>query len=614
MKKTFTPITVLLCCLGFVLPPACWSAPAPDGSAQLHSHAQKTYIQDIEFTGNRHFSAARLKSVMQLKTSGILSWFTDRGEWKADLLDSDLDRLTAFYHNQGFLDAKVGPARIRRRGDGVDLRIAVVEGSRYRVAAVQISGNVLRAQPPLSARLQVKAGEVFRERQLRHDVETLTEFYQNRSYAEVQVQPWIKQDHRGHTVSLVYAIRPGQTVHIGRISISGNTRTDDSVIRRQLLLAEGDPYSAAKLQQSVKNLRQLDCLKDATIVPAPDNPPGIMNLQVRVEEKAPVKLMVSGGYSSDDGAFGSAQIVMPNAFGGGQYLGLRAYLAQEAQQYILSYTDPWLFGAAAGGGFDVYNWNRQYTDFTQDATGFRLRSSLAFGRWSTLDLYYTLENAKVSDVAPDASPILTDQEGRQIKSSISMALTRSTIDNILLPTRGSRNTLSVEYASPYLGSDSDFIKFDVGSGWYVPLWWKLVGYCHAEAGWIVQPDDDRPAPLYERFFLGGIDSLRAFDWASVGPKDSQGNVVGGVKYALTNVALLFPLVERLQLRGMVFFDAGNAYASGEPLDITKFRTDAGVGVVWNSPFGPLQIDWARNLDPQTGEANSKWQFSAGALF
>lgn len=572
------------------------------------------YLQSITFTGNRHFPDRQLQAVMRLKTRGFLTWFTDQGVWKSDLLHSALDRLADFYRKRGFLDVRVGPARLSRRTNKIYLHIRVIEGRRYRVAGVAVAGNVLTAQTRLKTLLQLKTGAYFSQRSIQHDSDALSEFYRNRGYPAVEVQPSISKNSRTHTATVLYAIRPGDAVRIGTIAISGNTRTNDAVIRRQLLLAEGDPFSEAKLKQSIENLRHLNCLKDAAIVPAPDNPPGVMNLQVRVKEKAPVTLLASGGYSSDDGAFGSAQIVLPDLFGDGQYLGLRAYLAQKARQYMLSYTAPWLFGSSAGGGFDVYDWRRQYTDFTADVVGFRLRSRISFGRWSTLDCYYALEDAKVTDVAAGASPILTDQEGRQIKSSISLVVTRDTIDNVLLPTRGSRNSLSVEYASPYLGSDSDFVKVDAESGWYLPLWWKLVGSWRGEAGWIVQPDDNRPAPLYERFFLGGMNSLRAFDWASVGPKDAAGNVVGGVKYAFTDVALLFPLLQRFKLRGMVFFDAGNAFSTDQSIDVDKFKTDAGVGVVWNSPFGPFQIDWARNLDRENGEPSSKWQFSVGALF
>jgi outer membrane protein insertion porin family len=352
------------------------------------------------------------------------------------------------------------------------------------------------------------------------------------------------------------------------------------------------------------------------ITPSEGGQPGIMNLNVKVKEKLTGSISIGGGFSSDDGLFTSGEITQRNLFGRGQYLGLKAFLGQEAQRYVLSFTEPYLFDKSLSAGIDLYDWVREYEDFTKDATGFRLRTGFPFGNWSRLATWYTFEDANIYDLGKkkDVAPIIWDQKGRQIMSSVTEIFERDTTDNPFLPTRGSVNMASVQVASTYIGSDSDFAKYEVHSGWYYPLFWKFVGFVRGEVGFINQWDKkDHPVPLYERFFLGGINSLRGFQWGDVGPRQ-DGEVVGGTKFALGNVELLFPLVEKMGIRGVFFFDAGNAYGDRQSLDVMKFRTDAGAGIRWNSPLGPLRIEWGYNIEPRRNEDQYQWQFSAGAFF
>ncbi|GLI35952.1 outer membrane protein assembly factor BamA [Desulforhabdus amnigena] len=574
----------------------------------------KVYIKKISFTGNKSFSGRKLRGIMQTKQKSVLSWVTDRGILQKDIMETDTDRLTVFYHDKGFMDAKVGTPEITRRDDGFYINIPIDEGERYKVTSVKVSGDLIKDEEKIKEDLKSKSGEYFSREKLREDIDFLSKSYMNEGYAYVQVDPEVKRNAEDQTADITYNIKKGELVHIGRIYITGNTKTRDKVIRREMKLAEGDTFNSTKMEESMTNLKKLDYFEDVEITPSRGEQSDIMNLNVKVKEKLTGAISVGGGFSSDDGLFASGEIMQRNLFGRGQSLGFKAYLGQDASRYVASFTEPWLFDRHIIAGIDVYDWLREYNDFTKDAIGFRIRTGYPFGNYSRLNTYYTFEDADVTDVADTASVYIKSQEGRRIKSSITMGVERDTTNHPFLPTKGTINAVSMEFSSQYLGSDSDFIKSEVHSGWYFPIYWKLVGFVRGEFGYIDETDPDNPVPIYERFFLGGINSLRAFDWGDVGPKDEQGEVIGGLTYGVANFEVLFPLIEKLGVRGVVFFDAGNAYNDIDEFDVSNFRTDAGAGIRWNSPFGPLRIEWGYNLDPEPGEDNSKWQFSAGAFF
>ncbi len=576
---------------------------------------KKIYVKQIDFTGNEHFSDRKLRGVMETKSRGIFSWFSDKGVLDREVLDTDLDRVTAFYHDNGFMDARVGTPSVEKKEDGFYVTVPVVEGQRYRVATVDIQGDLLDSTPKVVEKLELKEKQYFSREKLRKDMDTLTKHLMDAGYAYAEVDPSVTKNAEKQTTSVVYQLHKGPMVHIERITITGNTRTRDNVIRRQIQLAEGDRFSASAMERSQLNLRRVDYFEEVDIQTSQGSSPEAMNLNVKVKEKPTGALSVGGGYSSEDGVFVGGNIMQRNLFGRGQYLALKAYLGGETSRYSLSFTEPWLFDTPLSAGFDIYDWYREYNDFTKDAAGGKLRISHPFGTWSRWHLAYVFENAKVSDVDEDAALIIKDQEGRQIKSGFIASIERDSTDHPFLPTRGSTLTIATEYSIPYLGSDSDFVSVVAGYGRYFPIFWKFVGFAHVKGGYLFELDSDKPVPIYERFFLGGINSIRAFDWGDVGPKDAAtGDTIGGIKFGQVNLELLFPLVEKIGMRGVVFFDAGNAFDKGENFDIGEFRTAVGTGVRWNSPMGPLRIEWGYNPDRKPGEDASKWQFSMGVFF
>lgn len=578
----------------------------------------KVFIQDINFTGNKSFSARKLRSIMETKEKMlVLSWFTDRGILQRDILETDIDRLSIFYHDKGFMDAKVGSPEVVMKDDGFYITIPVEEGERYRISGVEISGDLLDKNEKLMKQLQSKPKDYFGREKLREDMDKISKVYMDQGYAYTEVDPGVKRDAVDRTANIDFKVKKNRLVHIGRVIITGNTKTLDKVIRRELRLAEGDLFSSTKLEQSTNNLRKLDFFEDVEIIPSDTEQTDIMNLNVKVKEKMTGAISLGGGYSSDDGLFTSGEISQRNLFGTGRSVTLKGYLGQEAQRYVLSFTEPYLFDRPISGGIDLFNWLRTYNDFTEDSVGFRLRSGYRFGNFSRIGLSYVYSSSIVSDVTSGAPPIITQQEQeRMTTTAVTLGIERDSTNHPFLPTNGMVSSASVQVASPYLGGQSNFFKTEVRHGIFYPLFWKLVGYVRGEFGYINNmggSDDNLTLPLNDRFFMGGINSLRGFKWADVGPQDGDYSI-GGLTYGLATVELLFPLVESIGMRGVFFFDAGNAFRYFSDFRVSDFRTDAGAGIRWNSPMGPIRIEWGYNLDPQPGENNYQFQFSAGAFF
>ena len=579
----------------------------------------RVYIKTIQFAGNAHLSSRKLRGVMQTKVKSILSLITDRGILQKDILDTDVDRITAYYHDEGYMDAKIGTPNVELLKDGFHISITVEEGERYKIVDVKLSGDLLEGyDKKILKKLECKPGDFFSREKLRHDMDMITKAYMNEGFARVEVEPRVIREASDRTTTITFNVNKKESVHIGQIFITGNAKTRDNVIRREMRIYEGDLYNAKKIDDSLTRIKKLDFFETVEIVPVDTDQKDIMNLNVKVKEKQTGSVSVGGGYSTEDGLFASGQLQQKNLSGQGDSITLKAYVGQLAQRYIISYTKPWLFGIPLTGGIDVYDWVRVYQDFAKDSFGFKLRAGYPFGQYSNVMLYYTWERAELTDLDTAASrdPLFVNASnaGWLNKSAVGLSFERNTTDHPFLPTRGSYIGASVEYASTALGSDFDLFKQEYHVGVYEPLFWKFIGHLRGEVGFESASGGVESFPIYERYFLGGINTLRGWKFGEVGPEDGHDLVYGGTKYVVANAELLFPLVEKYGVRGVFFFDTGNAFDENQGIDISDFREDIGAGVRWNSPFGPLRIEAGYVLDKHTGDAPYQWQFSAGAFF
>lgn len=568
---------------------------------------KRIYIKEVTFEGNTAYTSDELKDMIETSEWGIFHFLTDSGLFDEEQLQQDIDKLTAFYHNNGYINARITEPEITHDKKWIYVKIIIAEGKQFRVGSVTITGDDLTTdRKELLAQLNIKKKDYFDRESIVKDVDYLTEACNNEGYAYANVMPQTVPKEKEQKVDVTYNIEKGNLVYINRISIIGNTKTRDKVIRRQLDIREGDLYNRQQLRSSYMGLTQLRYFSEIDFKTGKGPREELMDVNIEIAEKATGMFSVGAGYSAQDKATIMAQVSQENLFGRGQTLNLRASVGSSSARYELSFIEPWLFDLPLWSKFSVWKSERDYDSYDLDTTGAGF--TLGYPLWEKVKGYigYEYSDENVQNVATTASKYVKDQEGNTTSSSVTASLSRNSTNDWMFPSRGSKNSISVQHAGTILQGDTSFTKYHASSSWFFPLPLDNVfgirgrgGYMHANEG--------KEIPVFERFYLGGINSLRGL--RSVGPKDSAGDTIGGKTMLNFNAELLFPLIKDAGMKGVVFFDTGNAWERGYHL--SDMRETAGVGVRWYSPIGPLRLEWGHVLDRKDDESSSRWEFTIG---
>ena len=335
-----------------------------------------------------------------------------------------------------------------------------------------------------------------------------------------------------------------------------------------------------------------------------------LDIDIDIEEGPSGTLSVGMGYSSVDGLVGMMQISQGNLFGKGQKLSVNAEKGGESSSYSISFTEPYLFDSPFSAGFDLFDNAREYDEYKASRKGWGLRTGRAIGEYSRVNLSFSYEDVRITDVAPSAPEEYQDYRNRK-SSSIGLTIKKDTRDNYLNPTKGSENSLYIEYAEAF-GGDTYFYKTVANSSHFFPAFYDHVFMIHGRIGY-AGGLKGQPLHIDEKFRLGGINTLRGFDYRSVGPKEDD-IVVGGDKELLFNFEYIFDIAKDAGLKGVFFYDMGNAYREDENYDLGNMRKSVGYGFRWYSPVGPLRLEWGKVIDPEPDEKDSQWEFSIGTFF
>ncbi|MCX7915518.1 MAG: outer membrane protein assembly factor BamA, partial [Verrucomicrobiae bacterium] len=440
---------------------------------------------------------------------------------------------------------------------------------------------------------------------------------------------------------LVYQIREGELTYIERIPIRGNTKTKSKVIRRELAVAPGDIYNTVKVDASVERLKNLGYFSKVEATPEPTTVPGRKDLVINVEEQRTGSVTFGAGFSSIDKLVGFVELTQgnfdlfnpPTFTGGGQKLRLRLQLGTERKDYVLSFTEPWFLDQRLALGVDLFRRENTYQSryYAEDRLGGAVRLEKALNEFLRAELEYSLQNIELR-VDPTASKELQSQDGERLRSALSLALVHDTRDSVFLTTRGNRTEFSVELVGGPWGGDVNVYKLNAKTTFYFPLFNGHVLQLLAAAGVVdafgstsgsgptvteivkgvpVQRKVN-DVPIFDRYFLGGANTLRGFKYRGVGPRDVLGEPIGGNTYCNATVEYTIPIVERV--RGAIFFDIGNVWADAYEFS-TDFKANVGVGVRLNLPIGPLRLDYGHPVitDDVSGRAG-RFQFSVGYQF
>jgi len=573
---------------------------------------KKFQISKIDFVGNSAISTRKLKSLMGTSEKGILSWLTSAGDLNQENLNQDVAKLTAYYHNNGYVQARVGEPEVKFEEDGIVITIRIDEGPRFKVGEVTLAGDLIIPQEQLLKKIKITEEEYYNREMLRLDVITLTDIYADEGYAYVDISPRIDQDKEKLVVNIIFEIDKGKQVYFEEITISGNTKTRDKVIRRQLQVYEQELYGGQRLKRSVQNLYRLDFFEDIKVNTTKGSADDKMRLSLDVVEKNTGAFSFGAGFGNVESFFLTASVAERNLFGRSQTLSLKGQLGNKTTKYTLSFTEPWLFDIPLSAGADLYNWNYSFSDYDKDSIGGNLRLGYPIIDYTRGYLSYNYDIANINNVSNNAASSIKNDKGKNVKSSIDTRIKYDSRDELFNPTKGSTHDADFEFAG--LGGNIGYTKYTLETSWYYPLVWQLIGVLHAKAGYVKQLKG-KTLPDYDKFYMVGIDALRGFERDDLSPRDDDGAEVGGNKFVQFNAEIRFPLLKDAGLYGVGFFDTGNIKKEGENIRLDHLRESAGLGIRWQSPMGPFRLEYGWILDRKsTDHGSGAWEFSMATSY
>jgi len=571
----------------------------------------KIKIDKIVVEGNKAISTKSIKKVMDTKEWWLFSFITSSGYYKKDRMDVDVEKIRDLYFNNGYIKVAIGEPGIKLTADkkGMIITISISEGPQFSISSVKFSGNKVFGDDVIKKRITLLPNTPFSKEQLKRNILSLSELYSENGYAVATISPDLIPDENKKLVDVLLKIDEGDRYRIGKIEISGNTKTRDKVIRREVRLDEGDIFNSRLLKRSYERINNLNFFETVEMIPKPQPEEKLVDLDIKVKERPTGMLSIGGGYSSVDKLIGMVDLTQGNLFGKGQLLKIRAEIGGRTTFYEINFRDPWFMNKPILFSTSIYKITREYIAYDKKATGFGFSFGKDFSEYVKGEIEYNFEDATIFNVSKDASIVIREQEGTNTTSRITPSLVRDTRDNYLDPSRGSRNSIYLTYAG--IGGTNKYIKGEVDSARFFPLGkttFMLRGrFGYAAGVW------GKDLPLYERFYTGGIYTIRGLGWGEAGPRDREtGDPIGGTTELIFNAEYIFPIISELRLKGVVFVDAGNSYESFDKFGSLRYTT--GGGIRWISPMGPIRVEWGYNLNRQRDEKASRIEFTFGTFF
>ena len=578
-------------------------------------------ITQIRIVGNKAFTEKQLIDELTLSTPTWLSWYTKSDQYAREKLAGDLERLRSFYLNRGFLEFSIDSTQVSIDADreGVYITANITEGERYTVTGFKFSGNTLGRDAELAALMQLRPGEVFSGQLLNESTRTMTELYGSIGYAFANVNALPEVDRENRTVFFNVSIDPGRRVYVRRINISGNAKSRDEVVRRELRQFESAWYDTDKIRLSRERLVRLGYLTNVTIdtVPVPDAPDQV-DLNVNVVERSTGTFMVGFGFSSADKIIATASVVQQNWLGTGKSVGLTLNTGRTQQTIDFNVTDPYFTPDGISRSFNVFtrNINAQALglgDYQLRTSGIGLRFGVPYTELDRVSFgaVYERNDIQLGTDPPPRMQQYVDDFGPQSWQVLAvLGWLRDGRDNPLAPRSGLLMASNFEITLPV--GNVHYTRADFAFQYYQPIARSsTLGLSGQVArGWALEGG---AYPIFKNYFAGGINSVRGFEIASLGPRDAFGNPIGGQSKLVGSAEFIFPLPGADQtIRGFVFVDGGMVWA--ESIEFSGLRYSTGVGLNWLSPLGPFKLSFGVPLNQQPGDRLQRFQFQIGAGF
>ncbi len=612
-------------------------APLPDNEVDLvyeiREHAKVT-VRRITFIGNHGIPSADLAAAMETREGGWFSFLTQSGTYREDAMAEDVQRIQAVYFDRGYINVRVGKPTVELSGDKrfIYVSIRIDEGKQYRYGKLDFTGDLIEPKKKLFRLLTIRGGELFNRTQLLGDRKTLDTLYQDQGYAYANLTPLTAVHPETRKVDLTFDIQKGPKVYVEKIEIAGNTKTRDKVIRRELRLYEGELYTGTGMRVSKQRVKALGFFETVEITTKKGSAPNLIDVTVHVKERPTGTFNVGAGFSSLEEFILTAQVSQNNFLGWGQTASATIQ-ASAIQQYAqLQFVDPYFLDTRWTFAFDLNRTEMSYFGFLRQATGGDVTFGYEFLDDARLFLTYTIQDEATTPFYQGTQQIeLSDLSQTGWVSSVRASVTVDKRNDRLFPSAGYMLSQSAEIAPSQLGSTFQFTRYSGFFRWYYQLPLGMVFKTNWSYG-LIQSYGGTQVPFSERYFIGGINSLRGYYIFTVSPTRPVGNrtpdsttqdfEIGGTKQVVINNEVEFPIFEKIGIRGVVFYDLGDAYSEDEAFFQDKLYPNlplgmlhaVGFGVRWFSPLGPLRFEWGFPLTPRPQDQPVDFEFTIGNFF
>lgn len=584
-------------------------------------------IRGINIIGSQEYREKKLLDLFALTTPGITTWFSKNDQYSKQKLSGDLENLRSFYFNQGYLEFNIDSTQVQISPDKEDIYITVniVEGPKYKVSDVKVAGNLTLPENEIRNMISMKPGEFFSREELTASTKRIGDRLANDGYSfsNINAAPEVNKEQK--TVAFTFQIDPGRRVYVRRINVTGNIKTRDEVIRREMRQMEGGWLSAEKVNRSRDRIDKLGFFSEVTIdTPAVSGTNDQVDVNVNVAERSTGTIQVGAGYSDIDKVVLQGSVSQANVFGTGNQVSAQVNSGRTNRAYVLSYTNPYYTVDGVSRGFDLYHRINDTTELDNvdhykiKTTGAGVRYGIPITETDTVNFGLAYEQSRISlvDDSPQRYRDYVSEFGEKnstIKGDIGWA--RDTRNSFFYPTKGNYQRIYGEFGLP--GGDLNYYKLNYQHQWFIPVSSAFTLLLNGELGYGDGYGKSRELPFFKNFYGGGVSSVRGFATSSLGPKDNDNRALGGDRRIVGGMELFFPLPgvkDEKSVRLSVFADAGNVYGKGEKFDLGELRYSTGVALTWFSPIGPLKLSYGIPLKRKPDDRIERFQFLLGTVF
>ncbi|MBY0518042.1 MAG: outer membrane protein assembly factor BamA [Bacteriovoracaceae bacterium] len=584
----------------------------------------KVMVKKITFLGNKAMTDQELKGFMQTQEETLFSGLSGSGNFKEINFQTDIERLKYLYKTRGHLQVNINNPVVTVSEDKrwIFITVQVTEGPKFSVNNIYYNGELLFTESEMNDKIKLKPNDTYNEENLRQDIQTLTEMYQDKGYAFANVLRTLEIVPGENKVDVHFSFEKGKICYFGKITVKGNSKTRDKVVRRELKIHEGEMYSGSGLRISKDNVNRLGFFQPESVIfntVAQKGKDDVLDVEISIKERATGQISVGAGYSTATQGFIQASIAQNNFAGRGQNINFNLSLASNQQIYNLGFTEPYLFDTKWTAGADYFRTSSNFIrSFSYQKHGFDVRVGHPVYDYTRLFLTYRYEDNEISNIAnPTIDPKLENGSAGSLQAS----LIHDRRNNVFEPTNGYYGSASIEYAG--VGGIQRWARADVEGRYYKPIWEDLVFRTRTTLGQIYQTTE-RGIPRIERFAMGGSRNMRGFGLMAIGPQINAINKItgspdtfnsGGLMQFLSSYELEHPLIKEAGLKWVVFSDLGNVWSKtiGENDDYS-LRADYGFGFRWFSPIGVLRFEFGFPLNKRENEAPNQFNFDIGQLF